>query len=115
MSAAYVVITILAAALVGYSAFAVFFRSSWVVQSLADYGVPHAWWPWLGVAKAAGAAGLLIGLLVPTIGVIAEVALVVYFAGAVITVAHGRWYSHIPYPLVFVAPVIGSAVLRLRA
>jgi DoxX-like family len=112
MSIAHVVVTALAAVGVGYSAAAVFFRASWVVQALTDYGVPRSWWPWLGTAKAAGAAGLLAGLLVPVIGIMAGAGLVLYFAGAVITVARARWYSHIPYPLVFVAPVIAAMALR---
>jgi DoxX-like family len=111
MSTAHVVVTILAAVMVGYSAAAVFLRASWVVEALTAYGVPRRWWPWLGTAKAAGAAGLLVGLLVPAIGLAAGTCLVVYFAGAVVTVVRARWYSHIPYPLVYVAPVIGSLAL----
>lgn len=115
MTTLYAVVTIVAALLVGYSAGAVLVRAGWVVKALTDYGVPHAWWSWLGIAKAAGAAGLLIGLFVPVIGIAAEIALIVYFTGAVVTVIHARWYSHIPYPLVYVAPVVASAALRLAA
>jgi DoxX-like protein len=115
MSTAYVVVTVLAAAWVAYSAFAVFFRAKWVVQALSDYGVPRSWWPWLGTAKIAGAAGLVAGLLVPLIGVAAEIGLVVYFTGAVVTVVRARWYSHIPYPLVYLAPVVASIALRIAA
>lgn len=113
MSTAYDIVTILAAAAVGYSAAAVFFRANWVVQALTDYHVPRSWWPWLGTAKTAGAAGLLAGLFVPVIGVMAEIGLVLYFTGAVITVTRARWYAHIPYPLVYLAPVLASAALRL--
>jgi len=63
------------------------------VQPLADYGVPRAWWPWLGAAKAAGAAGLLVGLFVPVIGVMAAIGLVLYFIAAVATVVRPRVYS----------------------
>ncbi|MGZ3679891.1 MAG: DoxX family protein [Ktedonobacterales bacterium] len=115
MSVAYVVVTVLAAAMVGFSAVSVFSHAKWVVQPLADYGVPRAWWPWLGTAKAAGAAGLLVGLFVPVIGVMAEICLVLYFTGAVITVVRAHWYSHIAFPLLYVAPVIGALVLRYAA
>jgi hypothetical protein len=115
MSTAYIVVTILAAALVGYSAAAVFLRAPWVVQALTDYGVPNAWWPWLGTAKAAGAAGLLVGLVVPLLGVLAAIGLVLYFAGAVGTVVRARYFAHIPYPLVFVAPVVAALALRVAA
>jgi hypothetical protein len=111
MSIAYIVVTVLAAAWVGFSAVSVFLRAKWVVGPLADYGVPQSWWPWLATAKAAGAAGLLVGLLVPVIGVLAGIGLVLYFTGAVITVVRARWYSHIPYPLMYMVPVVGSLVL----
>jgi hypothetical protein len=113
MSTAYVVTTVVAAVFVGYSAWAVFSHASWVIKALDDYGVPRAWGPWLGTAKAAGAVGLLVGLFVPLVGVAAEVGLIVYFTGAVVTVIHARWYSHIAYPLVYVAPVVASTALRI--
>ena len=115
MSIAYVVVTVLAAFMVGYSAFSVFSHARWVVLPLADYGVPRSWWPWLGTAKAAGAVGLLVGLFVPVIGVLAGIGLVLYFAGAVITVVHARWYAHIAFPLLYMAPVIGALMLRYAA
>ena len=43
-SFAYVVVTVLAATMVGYSAFSVFSHATWI-QSLTDYGVPRSWWP----------------------------------------------------------------------
>jgi hypothetical protein len=58
-----------------------------------------------------GAAGLLVGLVVPLIGLAAGIGLVVYFTGAVVTVVRARWYSHIPYPMLYVAPVIASLAL----
>jgi DoxX-like family len=115
MSTVYVVVTILAAAWVGFSAVSVLVRAKWVVQPLADYGVPRSWWPWLAMAKVAGAAGLLVGLFVPVIAVMAEIGLVLYFTGAVVTVLRARWYSHIPYPLVYLAPVVASIALRFAA
>jgi hypothetical protein len=111
MSTAHLVVTILAAAGVGYSAAAVFFHARWVVQALTDYGVPRSWGPWLGTAKAAGAVGLIVGLAVPVIGTMAGIGLVLYFTGAVITVVRAHWYAHVPYPLVFLAPVVGSMAL----
>ncbi|MFI2617845.1 DoxX family protein [Streptomyces sp. NPDC018584] len=111
MSTAHVVVTILAAAMTGFSAASVFLRSKWVVQPMADYGIPVTWLPWLGAAKAAGAVGLLVGLAVPVVGVAAGIALVLYFTGAVITVVRARWYAHIPFPLVYAAPVVGALAL----
>ncbi|MGV9772698.1 DoxX family protein [Streptosporangium sp. NPDC003464] len=111
MSTAYVVVTVLAAAWVGFSALSIFMRAKWVVEPLSDYGVPRSWWPWLGAAKAAGAAGLLAGLSVPVIGVLAGIGLVLYFTGAVITVIRARSYSHIPFPLLYLVPVVAAMAL----
>ncbi|WP_223779073.1 DoxX family protein [Streptomyces sp. 135] len=115
MSTAHVVVTILAAAMTGFSAASVFLRSKWVVQPMADYGIPMTWLPWLGAAKAAGAVGLLVGLAVPFVGVAAGIALVLYFTGAVITVVRARWYAHIPFPLVYAAPVVGALALGVAS
>lgn len=111
MSTSYIVVTVLAAAMVGFSAASMFLHAKWVVEPLADYGVPRSWWPWLGAAKAAGAVGLLVGLVLPVVGVLAGVGLALYFAGAVVTVLRARSYAHIPFPLLYAAPVVGSLAL----
>jgi hypothetical protein len=105
------IVTIAAALWVGFSGFATLTGASWVVDNLADYGVPRSWWPWLGTAKAAGAIGLLVGLAAPAVGVAASAALVLYFVGAVIVVIRAGSYSHIPFPLTYLVPVIAAGVL----
>jgi DoxX-like family len=112
MSTTATIVTIAAALWVGFSAASVLFRAKWVVEPITSYGVPRSWWPWLGVAKAAGAVGLLVGLFVPVIGVIAGIGLVLYFIGAVITVLRARSYGHVPFPLLYLAPVVASLALR---
>ena len=109
MSTTYTILTIVAAAMVGFSAASVFLHTKWVVEPLADYGVDRRWWPWLGAAKAAGAAGLLVGLVVPAIGIIAGVCLIGYFIGAVITILRAHSFAHIPFPLLYMVPVAASA------
>ncbi|NBH05881.1 DoxX family protein [Amycolatopsis sp. SID8362] len=111
MSTAYLIVTLAAAAFVAFSAVSVFARAKWVVEPITEYGVPEAWWPWLGAAKAAGAAGLVVGLFVPWIGVAAAIGLVLYFAGAVVTVLRARSYAHVVFPLIYVAPVVASLSL----
>ncbi|MDQ8702909.1 DoxX family protein [Streptomyces sp. LHD-70] len=111
MSVALVVVTVIAALMAGFSGFALLTRADWVVQALVAYGVPRTWWNLLGTAKAAGAAGLLAGLFVPVVGVVAGVCLVLYFTGAVVTVLRARSYSHVPFPLVYAAPVVAALVL----
>jgi hypothetical protein len=113
MSTTLVVVTLLAAAMVGFSAVSVFRHASWVVGPLAEYGVPRSWWPWLGTAKLAGAVGLLAGLVLPAVGLIAGSGLVLYFTGAVITVLRARSWSHVPFPLLYVAPVVGTLAVGL--
>lgn len=93
MLTAYVVVTVVAAAMVGFSAVSVFMHAKWVVEPLAEYGAPRSWWPWLGTAKATGAVGLLIGLAAPVVGVLAGVGLVAYFTGALVTVARAWRFS----------------------
>ncbi|MFF3288084.1 DoxX family protein [Streptomyces sp. NPDC003023] len=111
MSTAHAVVTLIAAAMVGFSAVSVFQRAKWVVEPMADYGVPMSWLPWLGTAKAAGAAGLVVGLFVPVIGAAAGIGLVLYFTGAVVTVIRARRPAHIPFPLIYAAPVVAALAL----
>ncbi|NEY36522.1 DoxX family protein [Streptomyces sp. PRKS01-65] len=111
MSTAYLVVTVLGAVMAGVSALTTFLRAEWIAKPLADYGVPRAWWPWLATAKAAGAAGLLVGLAVPAVGVLAAAGLVLYFLGAMVTVVRARWFTHVPIPLLYAAPVAASLAL----
>lgn len=115
MHVAYVVVTVLAALMAGFSGTVLLLRAQRIVEALTDYAVPRTWWTWLGLAKAAGAVGLLVGLFVPVIGVLAGAGLVLYFAGAAVTVARARRYSHIPFPLVYAAPVVGALALAYAA
>ncbi|UNO40210.1 DoxX family protein [Streptomyces sp. MST-110588] len=115
MPTTYLVVTLLAAAMTGFSAGSAFLRAKWVIKPIADYGIPASWLPWLGAAKAAGAVGLVVGLFVPVIGILAGTGLVLYFTGAVITVIRSRIYSHIPFPVVYAAPVVGALALALAA
>ncbi|MBB5119705.1 membrane protein [Streptomyces eurocidicus] len=111
MSTTTLVVTLLAAAMSGFSAASVFLRAKWVVEPMNAYGVPRSWWTPLGLAKAAGAAGLVAGVFLPVVGTLAGVGLVLYFAGAVVTVVRARSYSHVPFPLVYAAPVVAALAL----
>ena len=115
MHTAYAIATVAAALWVGFSAYALLTRKSWVVDNLADYGIPTSWWPWLGAAKAAGATGLVVGLAVPAVAVAATAGLVLYFAGAIITVVRARSYTHLPFPMLYLVPVLVAAALGYAA
>jgi hypothetical protein len=49
--------------------------------------------------------------VVPVIGILAAAGLVLYFTGAVITIVRARWFSHIPFPLLYAAPALASLAL----
>jgi DoxX-like family len=62
-----------------------------------------------------GALGLLVGIGVPLIGIAASVALVLYFAGAIVAVIRAHWYSQIRYPAPYLVLAAGSLMLRLAS
>lgn len=105
MHTAYIIVTIAAAAWVGFSAVSLLRRAAFVVDPLVEYGVPQSWWNPLGVAKAIGAIGLIVGLFVPVIGVAAAIGLILYFAGAVVTVLRARSYKTVAFPVLYLIPV----------
>jgi hypothetical protein len=111
MSTAHTIITVVAAAWIVFSAYATLTKASWVVDNLDDYGVPTTWWPRLATAKAIGALGLLVGLIIPPIGIAATIGVGLYFLAAVVTVIRAGAYSHIPYPMMYLVPVIVAAAL----
>ncbi|GHG20685.1 DoxX family protein [Streptomyces zaomyceticus] len=111
MSTTAVVVTAVAAFMAGFSGASIFFRAAFVVEPLAAYGVPRSWWNRLGAAKVAGALGLLAGFFLPVIGTLAAIGLILYFAGAVVTVIRARSYGHVPFPLVYMAPAVAALAL----
>ncbi|MFD9904619.1 DoxX family protein [Streptomyces sp. NPDC059063] len=115
MSTTAVVVTVLTAAWVGFSGFSLLRKAAFVTEPLTQYGVPQSWWTLLGLAKAAGAAGLLVGLAVPAIGVAAGIGLILYFGGAVITVLRARSYQTVAFPVLYLAPVIAALALGQAA
>ena len=115
MIIAYVIVTLVAAALSGYAAYVDFVRAEWVLANMTRYGIPHSWLYLLGALKAAGAVGLLIGIGVPLIGVLASLGLVLYFIGAIITVVRAHLYSHVRYPTPFLLFAMALLALRLTA
>ena len=112
---AYVVVTLLAATLSGYAAYLDFARAGWVLANMTRYGIPPSWLYPLGALKAAGAIGLLIGIAAPGIGVLASTGLVMYFIGAILTVARARVYSHLRYPALYLLSALAPLVLHYMA
>ncbi|MFF1476572.1 DoxX family protein [Streptomyces sp. NPDC058301] len=115
MSLAYVIVAVLTAAWVGFSGFSLLRRADFVTEPLVEYGVPRSWWTPLGLAKSAGAIGLLAGLAVPALGIAAGIALVLYFLGAVFTVLRARSYKTVAFPVLYLAPLVATLSLGYAA
>ncbi|MFI9428069.1 DoxX family protein [Streptomyces achromogenes] len=91
-----------------------FLGAGFVLANSAEVGVPRTWLPWLATLKAAGAAGLLLGLAgVPFIGVAAATGLVLFFIGAVAAHIRARVYDNIAFPGAYLALAAASLVLAV--
>lgn len=115
MNTAYVIVTVIAALWVGFSAFSLLRRAPFVVDPLIEYGVPRTWWTPLGLAKAAGSIGLIAGLWIPALGIAAAVGLILYFLGAVVTVLRARSYKTVAFPVLYLLPVAVALALGIAA
>ena len=83
MYALYVVVTVLVALSNGYAA-SLDFVGAESVKLVADrVQVSRRWMVPLGVLLASGAAGLLVGVAVPSLGTAAAIGLILYFICAV--------------------------------
>ena len=114
MHTAYIIITVLAALALTFSATADFVRYHQVLTNMAKAGVPESWLTKLGLLKAAGALGLVVGIGVPAIGAAAAVGVILFFVGAIITHVRARWYSF-SYPTVYLVLAMGSLGSRLAS
>jgi hypothetical protein len=115
MTIAYIIVTVVAGLWVGFSAYSILTRAAFVVEPLTQYGVPQSWWNLLGIAKAAGALGLLAGPFLPAVGIAAAVGVILYFLGAVVTVLRARSYATVVYPVMYLVPAAAALVLGLLA
>lgn len=114
MRIAFVVMTLLAAAALTFSAGADFTRYEKVLVNMKRAGVPPAWLMPLGGAKALGALGLIVGLAVPAVGIAAAVGVILFFVGAFITHVRARWYSF-TFPSVYLGLAVSSLTLGLAS
>ena len=112
MFIAYLVVTIATAAADIFSATLDFIRYKPILINMARVGVSQSWITMLGVLKAAGAIGLLIGICLPWVGIAAGIGLVLFFVGAIITHLRAQDYSF-GLAVVFLLLAIAALVLRL--
>ena len=111
MFAAYLIVTLLAAAANIFSATLDFIRYKQILINMQKVGVPESWITILGILKAAGALGLLVGIGVPAIGIAAAIGLTLFFIGAIIT--HLRAHDH-SFGLAIIFLLLAIAALALR-
>jgi uncharacterized membrane protein YphA (DoxX/SURF4 family) len=86
MGVAYLVITILLAAMATFSGIGKILRHPHIVQVVREVvGVPLKYFPLLAACELAGALGVVLGIWWPVVGVAAGVGLVIYFVGACVS------------------------------
>ena len=111
MTAVILIVTIVANLGIALADFA---SAKFVLNNSAEVGVSTRWLPMLGALKAAGAAGLLLGLLaVRPIGIAAALGLVVFFISAVAAHVRARVFYNIGFPMGYLALAVASLVLLL--
>jgi hypothetical protein len=114
MFAAYVTVVISTMIVNAGAAAADFVRAPFVLANSAEVGVAERWLPLLGTLKAAGVAGLLVGLVwARPIGVVAAIGLVGFFIGAIATHIRARVLYNLALPGFYLALAVGSLVLIL--
>src|SRR2546421_10088181 len=95
MFVAYVVVALVAAAANAFSGVAAIVHFKPILPPMARAGVPESWLAFpIGTLKAAGAVGLLLGVLgVPLIGTAAAIGLILFFTCALYTHLRAGDYS----------------------
>lgn len=113
MFIAYIVVTLIVIAANSFMATADLMHHEFVLSNSAKVGVPESWLTTLGLLKAAGAAGLLLGLIgVPLIGSAAAIGLIAFFVGAIVTHLRAGDYS-LGFPATFLLLAVAALVLSL--
>ncbi|AEW98887.1 DoxX family protein [Streptantibioticus cattleyicolor] len=114
MPIAYLVVTLVTAAVNLTDAVASFLKAGFVLANSAEVGVPRSWLSRLAVLKAAGAAGLVLGLLgLRPLGVAAATGLVLFFTGAVVAHLRARVLYNIAFPGAYLALACASLALAV--
>ncbi|MEV0993582.1 DoxX family protein [Nonomuraea sp. NPDC050202] len=112
MYGAYLAVTFMTIAANVWAAAADVARARFVLANSSELGIASSWLPLLAALKAAGAAGLVLGLLgVRFLGLAAAAGLVAYFAGAVVVHVRARVFHNFAYPAGFLALAVGSLAL----
>ncbi|WP_406504144.1 DoxX family protein [Streptomyces sp. NBC_00212] len=110
----YVIVTVITIVANAAIAGADFAKARFVLDNMAEVGLPPSSLPAFAVLKAAGAVGLALGLLgVRLLGIAAAVGLVLFFLGAVVRHVQTRVYHNMAFPGTFLALSVASLALAL--
>jgi hypothetical protein len=115
MHIAFLAVTSLTALMNGFAATMNFMGAGFVKVVADRVQVSQRWMVPFGVVLAAGAAGLVVGLVVPALGVAAAIGLVVYFVcalGAHVRVRDGEVGGAITFLLLAVAAIVTAVGYR---
>lgn len=115
MFATYIAISVIAALAFGYAAVLNFTHHTSVAESAERLGVPASWQFPLGLLLAAGAIGLIAGIVIPAIGIAAASGLTLYFlcAAAAHIKAHDTYLPSWVNWSAFFSLSIGALVVRM--
>ena len=110
----YALVAIVLALALAASALALFRAPRGIEQLLNGIGVPSSTFAALGGITLAGAAGLVIGIWVPVVGVLAALGVMLYFAGAITLHVRARDPNIAP-PILFGMFGLLALLFRLSA
>lgn len=116
MSTLHIVVLVLEALLglmSAYAAYTLFARTPPSVTRARDaLRFPRWYWVLAGIMAAIGAIGLLVGLAIPVVGLVAALWMVAYFVVALLTHLVRKDLVTVAAPLFFLAICVGLTVLR---
>ena len=116
MFISYVVVTLVTVAINAAIVVADLAKAGFVLANSAEVGVPRSWLPRLAALKAAGAAGLVLGLLgLDAVGIAAAAGLVGFFTVAVAFHVRARVFYNIAFPGAYLGLAAASLVLAITA
>jgi DoxX-like family len=115
MNLAAVIVTVLLATLLAWSAIRKLSHREEVVQSYARLGVPEDKLNYLAILLLAGALGLLLGLAWSPLGMAAATCLIGYFVVAVAFHVRAKDTKNVITPLVLMGLAAASLALRLAS
>ncbi|MBB3724429.1 DoxX family protein [Nonomuraea dietziae] len=113
MFIAFVVVAVLLSLLLLGSGGLLLAKEKGVTATMTELGVPLDWFPFLAVAKIAGALGLLAGIFYRPLGGTAAVGVVLYFLGAVVTHLRVKDLKGILIPAVLAAVSMAPLLLGI--